>query len=274
MSTARRPIRIFLAMAILSAGAGSAQAAQGPCEVLKVDDPGTSLSSSGRFGNSVSLRGSVLVIGEPGGGTTWPPQGRAHILEQDTTTGAWTLAATLSPSAADAGGFGFSVATDGQTVVVGAPESGYLSCTGAAYVFERQGDGAWAETAKLVPPDKVWGFGYSCAVEQDRIVVGAKGVSAFDGGTGRVVVFQRSGTSWTQTAVIKPSPSVGGDGFGHRLDLQGDRLVVGASYGWLGACVPFCEGRAFVFERSLTSSAWVQTAMLAPADLEDWDYFG
>src|SRR5688500_16765486 len=126
MSIARRPIRSFLVMAILSAGTGSAQAVQGPCEVLKVDDPGISASSSGRFGNSVSLRGNVLVIGEPGGGLILPPVGSAHILERDTSTGAWTLAATLSPSAADAGDFGFSVATDGQTVVVGAKSSGYL----------------------------------------------------------------------------------------------------------------------------------------------------
>jgi hypothetical protein len=191
-------------------------------------------------------------------------------------TGAWVLAATVSASdAADhADDFGYSVATDGQTVVVGTPGTGDFYAKGAAYVFERQPDGAWVETAKLVPPDQAWVLGYSCDVQGDRIAVGAKGAVALGDGAGRVVIFERSGGSWVQKAVIKPGPSVGGDGFGQSLDLEGDRLVVGATYGWTGSCEPYCEGQAFVFERHPDFGIWFQKAVLAPAELADGDYFG
>jgi hypothetical protein len=111
-------------------------------------------------------------------------------------------------------------------------------------------------------------------VEGDRIAVGAKGAVALGDGAGRVVLFERSAGSWAQKAVIKPGPSIGGDGFGQCLDLEGDRLVVGATYGWTGSCAPYCEGRAFVFERHPDFGTWYQKAVLAPDDLADGDYFG
>jgi hypothetical protein len=266
---------LALAAATLSASAGPVWS-QTPCETFKTGAPSDTASSGSRFGNSVALQGDLLVIGEQAGGSTVPPPGRAHIFERDTITGAWAPAATVSASDAGdhADDFGCSVATDGQTVVVGATQVGDYYSKGAAYVFERQTDGTWIETAKLVPPDKVWALGWSCDVEGDRIAVGAKGAVALGDGAGRVVLFERSAGSWAQKAVIKPGPSIGGDGFGQCLDLEGDRLVVGATYGWTGSCAPYCEGRAFVFERHPDFGTWYQKAVLAPDDLADGDYFG
>ena len=71
--------------------------------------------------------------------------------------------------------FGFSIATDGETTVVGAhgdDTAGGLNA-GSAYVFVRSG-GTWLEQAQLTALDGAAGdeFGYSVAVSEDTLVVG------------------------------------------------------------------------------------------------------
>src|SRR5512137_1252206 len=63
--------------------------------------------------------------------------------------------------------FGWAVAADGDTMVVGAPADspGGVNNAGAAYVFVREGDG-WTEQAKLVASDATLfsQFGYAVAI--------------------------------------------------------------------------------------------------------------
>jgi hypothetical protein len=106
-------------------------------------------------------------------------------------------------------------------------------------------------------------------VDGDRIAVGAAG--ALGDGSGRVVIFEREGSAWVKKVMIKPTPSAGGDGFGASLDLEGERLVVGAPYGWTAASPR--EGLAFVYERT-NPFVWAQKAVFSPDDLEDNDRFG
>ncbi|MEE9278440.1 MAG: FG-GAP repeat protein, partial [Dehalococcoidia bacterium] len=70
---------------------------------------------------------------------------------------------------------GWSVAIDGDTIVVGAPLHDDLGTdSGVAYVFERAGE-RWLETAKLLPDEGEAGawFGRWVAVDGDTIVLGA-----------------------------------------------------------------------------------------------------
>jgi hypothetical protein len=71
--------------------------------------------------------------------------------------------------------FGYSVAVDGDTAVIGAvlDETTYID-TGAAYVFTRTGS-AWVEEDKFAPCDGTPKdrFGGSVAVDDGAAVIGA-----------------------------------------------------------------------------------------------------
>jgi hypothetical protein len=215
-----------------------------------------------------------MAVGMPYPGPA-SSSGSVDLFEWKESANAWLAIGTLIPP--DSGSlqieeFGYSVAVDGDTLVVGSTHQGLLFAKGAAYVFERQLDGTWLETAKLLPPDEAWAFGWAVDVDGDRIAVGAKGAGSLGDGKGRVIIFERESGTWLKKATIKPLVSAGGDGFGASLDLEGERIVVGAPYQWASSS-PY-EGIAFVFERHLSGTLWIQKAMLSPADLQDNDIFG
>ncbi len=212
-----------------------------------------------------------MVVGMRYGGPI--SQGAVEVFENDEGLG-WASGGELLPFDGDTyDEFGYSVAINGDRLVVGAPDHGELGTKGAAYVFERQTDGTWAETAKLLPPEEAWAFGWSIDIVGDRIAVGAKGASALGDGKGRVVIFEYDGTAWVKRTTIKPTISVAGDGFGASLDLEQDRLVVGAPYLWVGS--GNSEGLAFVYEpQAAIGAPWSQKAVLSPPELTSVDMFG
>ncbi|NJP04964.1 MAG: hypothetical protein HC837_04715 [Chloroflexaceae bacterium] len=77
--------------------------------------------------------------------------------------------------------FGRAVAIDGDTVVVGAPESdmGNASGQGSAYIFERNAGGAdaWGQVARLLParPATENRAGYAVAIDGDTVEWGPSG---------------------------------------------------------------------------------------------------
>lgn len=148
--------------------------------------------------------------------------------------------------------FGFSIDVDETTAVVGAPGAVGTGKPGAAYVFTHDGS-AWTERAVLAPSTPVAGeeFGYDVVVEDGTIVVGARN----PGAEGAAYVFTGTGASWTQDARLT-SGALGstGDLFGTSVDVEGDRIVVGAS-----ADDQFTagSGAAYVFDE--TGSGWTQS---------------
>ena len=94
----------------------------------------------GEFGNSVSVSGNKVVVGDTGassGGYQW--NGLAYAFQKGPgSPGTWSMAGILSASdKVNRSGFGWAVALSGDTVVVGAPDAGseeYVS-SGQAYVF-------------------------------------------------------------------------------------------------------------------------------------------
>ena len=98
--------------------------------------------------------------------------------------------------------FGYSVAIDGDTALIGdyfKDDSG-TERVGAAYVFTRSA-GTWTQQAKLLANDKARNdrFGRSVAIDGDTAVIGAYTES--DSGTnqnGAVYVFTRTAGTWSQ----------------------------------------------------------------------------
>ena len=154
----------------------------------------------------------------------------------------------LTADAAAAGdSFGWSVAFDSGTVVVGA-HSDNDACTdnplcnsGAAYVYSL-GDAGLVYT-KLTAPDAAADdyFGVSVAIDGETIVVGAY---AKNFGTGAAYVYRASDDGATHDHVAKlTSPGAMGDAFGISVAVDGAAVVVGAGQ-WLN----LGSGSAYVYE--------------------------
>ena len=226
------------------------------------------------FGSSVSLSGNTLAVGarlEDGRATavngdeadqdvSTSAAGAVYVFERD-AGGSWVQQAYLKASNNDGNDeFGFSVALEGDTLVVGAPSedsdgvginpiigsNSGAGNSGAVYVFTRNG-GVWSEQAhiKASNADSDDRFGEGVAISSDTIVVSARmedsaatGVNGDQGGddnilsgaqnSGAAYVFVRSGNQWTQQAYLKASNTDALDSFGSTVAISGDTVAVGA----------------------------------------------
>jgi hypothetical protein len=256
------------------------------------------------FGTSVTISGDTVVVGAPyerssasgvngnQANNDWYAAGAAYVFFRSGTS--WSQQAYLKASnTGDGDLFGYSVASSGNTLVVGAVsedseatgvngnQAGFgASDSGAAYVFTRSGT-TWSQQAYLKasntgPDDR---FGYSVAVSVDTVVVGAieedssstgvNGVSNESGfGSGAAYVFIRGGSTWSQQAFIKASNTGSADKFGNAVAIAGDTVIVGAfeedgSNSGVNSTPfdnfsNFNSGAGYVFTRSGTS--WSQQA--------------
>jgi hypothetical protein len=267
-----------------------------------------------QFGYSVAVDGDTVVVGAPledssstgvGGldNDSADGSGAAYVFIRTGTT--WSQQAYVKASNTGAGDyFGYSVAVDGDTVVVGAPYEDSSSTgvggavnesasgSGAAYVFIRTGT-TWSQQAYVKASNTGTGdsFGYSVAVDGDTVVVGARledssstgvggAVNESANGSGAAYVFTRTGTTWSQQAYVKASNTGAGDDFGYSVAVDGDTVVVGAiledssSTGVGGAVNESASGSgaAYVFIR--TGTTWSQQAYVKASNTGAGDRFG
>jgi hypothetical protein len=245
------------------------------------------LSGSGndlaKFGNAVAVSGDTAIVGEHEGDAGATDSGRVYVFGR--SDGGWSRQATLTPDdPQEYGGFGVSVALDGDRALIGARgyDAGEATNRGAAYVFERTGD-AWQQTARLDPEGAAPGDEFGVvALQGDTAVVGAPNTdstadSGGDGGTatrtatasgerlpdtGAAYVFARSGGGWTQQATLTASDGDADDRFGSSVAFDGDTAVVAAvaEEDPNGAQ----SGAAYAFEER--DSGWQQVAKLLPDD--------
>ncbi|GIW73918.1 MAG: hypothetical protein KatS3mg103_0440 [Phycisphaerales bacterium] len=134
------------------------------------------------------------------------------------------IARLLAANGTQNDSFGFSIANDDDTVVIGAPNA---QPAGSAYVFENIG-GSWMQTAKLVPSDIASGFfGSSVDADGQTAIVGAPGdIRASH--TGFVYVFTQTGSIWSEQARLSAADGTPGSLYGFSVAAQGDSVLVGA----------------------------------------------
>ncbi|HNG34653.1 MAG TPA: putative Ig domain-containing protein, partial [Blastocatellia bacterium] len=179
------------------------------------------------FGAAVALDGDTAIIGAPQGDTgSALNQGTAYIFTRGGVN--WTQQQELAANDAAPGDqFGFSVALDGDTALIGAPgDDGIRTDQGSAYIFTRSGAN-WTQQPRLsdeLSPPAI-NFGNAVALSGDKAAIGASAYSS-----GVVITFRRAATGWTRSGVIS-NPVLTGAHFGASLALSGDTLVVGASLG-------------------------------------------
>jgi len=223
------------------------------------------------FGSSVAIDGDTVVVGAHAEDTGGSSAGSAYIFTRSGTT--WTQQAKIQAGTPQAPAlFGYSVAIDGDTVVVGAYMEDVLVDQGATYIFTRSGT-TWTQQARLVASDAQTSdnFGYSVAISGNTVVVGAR---YEDPGAisdaGAAYIFTRSGTTWTQQAKLVASDAQASDNFGWSVAIDGDTVVVGAYLEDPSAISD--AGSAYIFTRSGTT--WTQQQKIQASDAQATDWFG
>ncbi len=175
--------------------------------------------------------------------------------------------------------FGYSLATSGTTVVIGAWQNDSLRAnSGAAYVFERvSGSNNWNQVIKLIPDNADFAgdeFGKAVAIDGNWLIVGAQFDDEAGKDRGAAYVFERNpsvGSTWNQVAKLTASDSAFRDFFGQTVAISGTRAVVGAPE---DDDVGNQSGSAYVFERNPADGNWNQVAKLTANDGEANDIFG
>jgi hypothetical protein len=215
------------------------------------------------FGRAIAADSEWVLVGVMSDSQIGLASGAAYTFRR--RAGEWLETQKLLASDAQAAdNFGCSVAIDGSTLVVGSQSEfpqGVFSA-GSAYVFELRG-GEWRETAKLnsAPPASNALFGYSVAIDGDRILVGARNEHAVALNSGAAYVFERNGLDWVQTARLVANDGANWDFFGQSVALYGDTALIGSSTDGPGGND---QGAAYVFE--FNGIAWTQVAKLRASD--------
>jgi hypothetical protein len=180
------------------------------------------------FGVSVSLSGDTAVIGSIQDDDNGNDSGSAYVFTLTNTT--WTQQAKLRASdGAAEDWFGHSISLDGNTVLIGA--DGDDDFRGSAYVFTRIGT-TWTQETKLLASDgSDWSwFSSSVSLDGDTALIGADFDFNNGGETGSAYMFTRIGTTWTQETKLLASDGAYHDYFGTSVALEGDTILIGASY--------------------------------------------
>ncbi len=219
------------------------------------------------FGHSICLKGDRLIVSSIAENSRGNNTGAAYIFEKG-QDGSWSEAARLQSDLVDGGDrFGVSVSIDGDTAVVGAHV--YESFKGGAFVYERQGDGSWAETQVLQPADvgaPAWLFGYRVAIDGNRIL--ASSIDDDDefgqpARAGSAYVFERGLDGvWSEVTKLEADDKRPEEGFGQWVALEGDMAIIGTNVDDRSASP---EGSAYLFRRSPTG-AWTQAAKVLADD--------
>lgn len=136
------------------------------------------------FGTDVSISGSTMVVSARKQAVgDYQEAGAVYVYHYDQDATQWLLEQVIEhPEPAAGDEFGYSVAIEGNRLVVGAPRrdegegEDALYNVGAAYVFERT-DATWTQADKWTlanPVDGRW-FGESVSVDEWSMLVGGSG---------------------------------------------------------------------------------------------------
>ncbi|MCB1120166.1 MAG: FG-GAP repeat protein [Verrucomicrobiae bacterium] len=196
------------------------------------------------FGNSVSISGSTVVIGaRNNNGTGGVNQGAAYVYTRSGSN--WSLQQKLTAS--NAGGFeqfGYDVAISEETVIVGTRSNS------SAYVFVRSGT-TWTEQQKLNPSDQLGyeAFGFSVALKGDTAAIGSVSKVGNNNKQGAVYIFERSGTTWTQSQKLIATDGLANDYLGHSVAISSRAVISGAILDDENS--QSSQGSAYIFHQAL-----------------------
>lgn len=245
-----------------------------------------------RFGWSVAIDGDYIIVGAYGEDedendeNTLSKAGSAYIFEKDGDEWVQVQKLVAFDRAAD-DEFGWSVAIHGNTAIVGAHNDdkdaagmGFMYHAGSAYIFDRDGDGDWNFSQKIVASDRSPGteyepdhedwndrFGESVGIWNDYVVVGGPFAS-------KAYAFERSGGTWTEVAFLT-YPGISWLDRAAPVSIDSTTIALGAStedHDPDGGESILNSGGAAVFKR--VGGSWGFHQKISPSDRDAGDHFG
>jgi len=163
-------------------------------EPSRVELPAEAAGEEARAGTAVLLAGGRAYVGAPGAAT---------VVVLEPSAGGWRAVQSIrAPGEPRSSQFGFSLATAGDEIWIGAPG---VEGDGRVYRFLPDGAGGLRAADSLQPDDTTgasWplAFGYSVAAADGRAVVG---MPTRDFGEGRVMALARAGDDWRQEELLE-----------------------------------------------------------------------
>lgn len=183
-----------------------------------------------RFGHALAISKGSLLIGAPNQDAKGSDSGAAYVFVQSGAAFAQQKK-LLSADGAAGDSLGSSVALDGDSALIGAPnddDAGQSS--GSAYIFVRAGT-SWSQQKKLgalsgLASDR---FGSAVAIVGDTALVGAPGSNAAAVDAGAGYLFSRTGLAWDSGALLVPNAPAAGDELGGSVALNAQAALLGAA---------------------------------------------
>ncbi len=193
------------------------------------------------------------MVGAPEDDDNGIDSGSAYVFDANTGL---QLAKLVPNNGAANDAFGHAVAISGDTIAVSAlrhHNNGIES--GSVYLFSASKSSQFAELSSNqgVPFEQ---FGYSLAIDNDTVAVGSLG-------TGSAFVF----SAFTQTVIHQLIPSTPGNAFGWSIDIDGNKVVIGAS---LDPINGIQSGSGYLFN----AFTGTELAKLVPSDGAILEQFG
>ena len=143
----------------------------------------------------------------------------------------------------------------------------FLIFSGSLLFFVSINLGAQTEhILEISSPDDSEQFGWSVSVSGDRAAVGAIGEETSKGASGAVFIYEKSGSLWNQTAVLEPADGHNNMLFGFAVDLDGDRLIVGAPHKNVNGNTQY--GGVYIYRK--IGSSWTLEGQPGPANDASW----
>jgi hypothetical protein len=227
--------------------------------------------SSGYFGYHMAVQDDLVVVSNFSAGA-------AYVFRKKGISGLFFEETLRAPDGdSDGGAFGWSVATDGEQILVGALGNG-----GTAYVYENARHGHhWLMRQKLksppvTAPDGVQQyFGNAVAISGRTIVVASPNADYVEHPrfkAGAAFVFARRDHRWElQQKLVEPQ---GIDGvFGQAVAAEGSRILVSA-WGGTDPNGAAASERIYAYDRKIDAMQWQPRFLMSRGSLTDaFGYF-
>ncbi len=242
-------------------------------------------SGADGFGSAVAIHNNTIVVGAPredenvNGEETLLSSGSIYVFQLNGDT--WIEQQKIVAS--DRGffdSFGEAVGIFGDYIFVGvqgededANGENTMNGAGSVYIFKLNGE-TWEQQQKIVPSDRALsdGFGYSIAIDNNILVVGARQEDEDASGentimnAGSVYIFGLEDDVWSEHQKIVASNRAQFDQFGHDVAIKGNTIIVSSEQ------TDQNTGAAYIFD--LVSDIWTETQIITASDGVTGDRFG
>ncbi|EJK48510.1 hypothetical protein THAOC_32683, partial [Thalassiosira oceanica] len=230
----------------------------------KLED--SSGSGSDQFGVDVDIFNNTIIVGSDHYNSTGSKCGAVFIYKRKYFS--WLKYQTIEPTNCTSESFfgrsvHFEAGTDSRFIVGSNGDSSVNGAhSGSAYIYSyNENTTLWELEAKLFAHDGQPGdsFGISTAISSGRAIVGAYLDDTDFGGfdVGSAYIFQKvNSTSWVQETKLVNSDGMSGDGFGSRVAIYRDVVVVGAPEDDISDVGQDTRGSAYIFAENKETHEW------------------